>query len=101
MRQWLALGLMMAACSGSTTIVVSDGDTVTIAVHTVRPENRAEYARFMTEKWYPAVRRVVFGSARRSAADAKAKPTKLDSANLVPCRVPLGNGCQLSSAETP
>jgi ketosteroid isomerase-like protein len=47
---------------------VREGDTAFVAVHKVRPEARAEYERFMSQRWYPAAKRLA--NKNTSFADA-------------------------------
>jgi hypothetical protein len=76
-----AILALLAACSSSTSnpqsepspstapmLEVSEGDTVIVFMHKVRPEHRSHYESFMTEKWYPAAQKL----ASKDAAFADA-----------------------------
>ena len=64
------------ACSGASTpgqptpspgaappLAIQEGDTVIILMHKVKPEHRAEYERFMREKWAPAAKKLASQNA--------------------------------------
>jgi hypothetical protein len=39
-------------------LTVTEGDTVLIFMHKVKPEHRADYESFMNEKWAPAAKKL-------------------------------------------
>jgi hypothetical protein len=78
-----AILLVTLACSASTSgqpapssegvapsLAIQEGDTVIILMHKVKAEHRADYERFMNDKWAPAAKKLAsqnaaFGEAFR------------------------------------
>lgn len=95
LRPALALPLLLACARSATTpaanvsggpaYVAQEGDTVYVLLHKVRPGNRAEYERFMTEVWFPRAQKIGAKHAEYGAALARrwrlvgTEPTGSDS----------------------